>query len=151
MIKLLRIDDRLIHGQVAMAWTKSVSAEHIIVVDDVAAADKMKKMILSLAKPASTGLDIVSVSEFESIYQKNKGKNLIVICGNPETAFNILDKVEDSIKELNLGGMRYGDGKEIVNEHVSLTPDDKEYLEKIKEKGIEIIMQATPNGKSTKY
>lgn len=74
MIKLLRIDDRLIHGQVAMAWTKSVSADYIIVVDDASANDKMKQMILSLAKPVSTGLDIITSADFLSTFEKGKSK-----------------------------------------------------------------------------
>lgn len=43
MIKLVRIDHRLLHGQVVFSWTKSLGISRIIVVDDETANDEMKK------------------------------------------------------------------------------------------------------------
>jgi mannose/fructose/N-acetylgalactosamine-specific phosphotransferase system component IIB len=151
MIKLLRIDDRLIHGQVAMAWTKSVAADHIIVVDDSSANDKMKRMILSLAKPASTGLDIVTTADFLKIFEKRKNQNLMIVTSSPKKAFEIVSVIQEKINSINIGGLRYSDGKEKVNEYVAITTEDKEYLEKLKQLGFTLIMQATPTGKSKYY
>ena len=58
MIKLVRLDYRLLHGQVVFAWTGHVSAQRIIVVDDEAAGDELKKSALTLSKP--TGVKPVS-------------------------------------------------------------------------------------------
>ena len=52
MIKALRIDHRLVHGQVAFTWTHFLAATRIIVIDDKAAADEFQKMALNMAKPA---------------------------------------------------------------------------------------------------
>ncbi|MDT2757168.1 PTS sugar transporter subunit IIB [Enterococcus asini] len=151
MIKLLRIDDRLIHGQVAMAWTKSIAADHIIVVDDPSASDKMKMMILTLAKPASTGLDIVSLSDFKSVYEANKQKNVMIVTSSPRNAFEIVSVIGEPLSTINLGGLRYNDSKEKINEYIALTPEDKDYLQKLKENNYQLIMQATPNGKSKEF
>ena len=53
MIKLTRIDDRLLHGQVAFTWTPALSADCIVIANDKVAKDEFLKMTLNLAKPAS--------------------------------------------------------------------------------------------------
>lgn len=152
MIKLLRIDDRLIHGQVAMAWTKFVSANHIIVVDDASAQDKMKKMILTLAKPAGIDLDIVTVAAFPKVFEKNQDKQLMIVTGSPKDAQEIVSAIfNDDVKQINLGGLRYAPTKEKVNEYIALTSQDKIILKQLKDAGIKVLMQATPTGKVKEY
>ena len=58
MIKLVRLDYRLLHGQVVFAWTGHTGAQRIIVVDDDAATDELKKSALTLSKPAGVRLNI---------------------------------------------------------------------------------------------
>ena len=63
MIKVIRIDHRLLHGQVIFAWTKSQGIERIVVIDNVAAGDDFKKMSLKLSKPADIKLSVFSVDQ----------------------------------------------------------------------------------------
>lgn len=63
MIKLIRIDHRLLHGQVVFSWTKSLGISRIIVVDDETANDEMKKVSLNLSKPVGVTLNIFSVND----------------------------------------------------------------------------------------
>ena len=49
MVKALRVDERLIHGQVAMAWTRDLGIQGIMVADDEAASNEMQKMTLKMA------------------------------------------------------------------------------------------------------
>jgi mannose/fructose/N-acetylgalactosamine-specific phosphotransferase system component IIB len=72
MICQLRIDDRLIHGQVAMAWTRELKIEVIIVINDEVANDEFKKLTLDLAKPMNTKLVILGVND--GIKLLNSGK-----------------------------------------------------------------------------
>lgn len=51
-ISLIRVDDRLIHGQVVMGWTQALGIQQILVADDETAADQGQKMLLLLAVPA---------------------------------------------------------------------------------------------------
>ena len=62
MIKLVRLDYRLLHGQVVFSWCSYVGAQRIIVVDDDAASDELKKAALSLSKPAGVRLNIFSLA-----------------------------------------------------------------------------------------
>ena len=63
MIKALRIDHRLVHGQVAFTWTHFLGATRIIVIDDKAAGDDFQKMALNMAKPAGVKLNVFSVAK----------------------------------------------------------------------------------------
>ncbi|WP_282929912.1 PTS sugar transporter subunit IIB [Anaerococcus sp. Marseille-Q7828] len=151
MIKLFRIDDRLIHGQVAMAWTKFMDVNQIIVVDDESANDKMKSMILNLAKPSSTDLDIVSTSEFIDIYNKYKSKNIMVVIGSIEQAVKILPNLKSEIPYLNIGGIRHKEGRSKITDSVFLSDHEKSMLNEFKDLNIKIVLQATPNGSKTTY
>ena len=63
MIKALRVDHRLVHGQVAFTWTHFLAATRIIVIDDKAAGDDFQKMALNMAKPAGVKLNVFSVEK----------------------------------------------------------------------------------------
>ena len=51
-IRLVRVDDRLIHGQVVAVWLRSVGADRIVIVDDRVAADPFLVEVLTLAAPS---------------------------------------------------------------------------------------------------
>lgn len=63
MIKGLRVDHRLVHGQVAFTWTHFYAATRIIVIDDKSATDEFQKMALNMAKPAGCKLNIFTVEK----------------------------------------------------------------------------------------
>ena len=66
-IRLARIDDRLIHGQVATVWSKQTGVERIIVISDVVAQDKLRKFLLKAAPPGITA-NVITVQKMIQIY-----------------------------------------------------------------------------------
>lgn len=152
MIKLFRIDDRLIHGQVAFAWTRATGTDHIIVADDDSYSNDMKKMTLKLAKPPATQLTIVPISKFDKAYEKYRNKNLMIITGNTESAKNIIKQLSPSdLKSICLGGLRPGEDKKNVASGVSLSNKDFSNLDEITKKGFNVILQETPTSRKTNY
>lgn len=88
-ISLVRIDDRLIHGQVAFGWTTALGINTILVVNDDAKNDQMKSMALNLAKPSNVVLYIRGVAESGEIVQKfasSKKSNVLVLVKTTEDA-----------------------------------------------------------------
>ena len=71
MIKLCRVDHRLLHGQVAYVWCRSLDADAILIVSDAAAKDEMRMATMRLAKPSGIKLVIKSVED--SIKAINRG------------------------------------------------------------------------------
>ena len=84
MIKLVRIDHRLLHGQVVFSWCKQLNIERIIVVDDTTAGDEFQKVSLNLSKPTGTKLNIFSVKETLEKMPKIEQlpENIMMIFGN---------------------------------------------------------------------
>ena len=67
-IRLARIDDRLIHGQVATVWSKQTGVERIIVISDVVAQDKLRKFLLKEAAPPGITANVITVQKMIQIY-----------------------------------------------------------------------------------
>lgn len=152
MIKLFRIDDRLIHGQVAFAWTRATGTDHIIVVDDNAYNDQMQKSILRLGKPANTKLTIVPVSKFKKAYSKYKNSNLMIITSSIGYAKEVIKQVPSAeITEINLGGVRPGEGRKRIGNAVYLSAKELSDLNEIVDTGFDVIIQETPTSNKIKY
>lgn len=107
MIKLTRVDYRLIHGQVAMSWTHALDVDCILLASDAVAKDDMRKAALRLARPSGVKLVIKDVDA--AIEALNSGVtdkySLFIIVETIEDAYRLAKGCKD-IKEINLGGTR---------------------------------------------
>jgi len=101
MIKHLRIDNRLIHGQVAAAWQKYIDAQAIIVCNDAVAKDPLQKMALPLAARGSKVL-VFSIAELLEYVKENPNETLFVIAKFPEDALAILE-AGVKVESVNVG------------------------------------------------
>ena len=70
-IKLARIDDRLIHGQVVTTWVKQHGIEQIIIVNDVIAKDQVQATVMQLAGPAGVKVVLLTVNDFIEAFNTN--------------------------------------------------------------------------------
>ena len=88
MIKLLRIDDRLIHGQVAVYWVNATGADTIVIANDKHATNAMLKMSLTVGKPAGSKMEVLTVAKAVD-YLNNAAhakRKILLICGSCEDA-----------------------------------------------------------------
>ncbi|MBJ5309160.1 PTS sugar transporter subunit IIB, partial [Salmonella enterica subsp. enterica serovar Agona] len=111
MIKLVRIDYRLLHGQVVFAWTRALDIDHIIVANANAAGDAFVSMSLSLAKPAGVSLDIITVEQAAEKLASGKldHKKVMVVLGNTAETLAFAEKVP-GISVINYGGIAQKEG-----------------------------------------
>lgn len=146
MIKLVRIDHRLLHGQVVFAWVNRLNINRIIVVDDVAANDEFKKMSLKLAKPNDVKLNIFAVED--ALNRKEKIKNLpenvAVIFGNTKNCLAFCKELTDEIKEINYGGIPKKMDSVEYDKAVYLNAGELEDSKKLKALGFRLYSQQTP-------
>src|ERR1700739_4396962 len=107
MIKLTRIDDRLVHGQVAFTWTPALGVNCLIVANDKVAKDEFMKMTLGLAKPAGTRMLIKSLKEAAGFLndQKNDSLKILLIINSVKDAAAMVAEVPE-IRSVNIGGLR---------------------------------------------
>ncbi len=137
-IRLARIDDRLIHGQVATVWSKEAGAERIIIVSKEVAEDNIRKTLVRQAAPPGIKVNVVDVPKAIRVYNNPKyaDDTVFYLFTNPN---EVLEMVEGGvpIKSINIGGMRFEDGKTQITKAVSCTPGQVEAFKKLKELGVE--------------
>lgn len=148
-IVLVRIDDRLIHGQVVEGWAKFTKANCIIVANDGVVNNDFQKMVMEIAVPTGIKLEINSVQE--AIKKVCAGKfekdRVIILFSNIK---DILKAIECGLKIdcLNLGGLRYCSGKKQISEAVAVRDEDINDLKKIIGLGVKVEVRLVPTEKS---
>lgn len=156
MIKLCRLDDRLIHGQIATKWSRVLGVDRIVVADDYAASNPIVAKSLLLATPAQFKAAIRSVDEVIKLmaHPKSKEHDVLLICGNPDALLKLVENVE-GITRINIGNwgiLEANDGKERkrVSQFVMASDDEIETFKKIAEKVDDFVFQVTPEAEAKK-
>ncbi|MBC6314913.1 PTS system mannose/fructose/N-acetylgalactosamine-transporter subunit IIB [Listeria grandensis] len=146
-IELVRIDDRLIHGQVVTTWVKQKEIEQILIINDKIANDEVQKSVFDLMAPQDVNVRTFGVEEFIQITKKTqiKRKTLLLLT-NPKDVLELrLGEVHFS--KLNLGGMKYTPDRKQYTKSISLTEEDKANLMKLSELNVDISVQMIPSDK----
>ena len=143
---LARIDSRLLHGQVATAWTKTVKPTRIIVVSDGVAKDELRKNLIEQAAPPGVKANVVPVDKMIQVAKAPRFGNTIamLLFETPQDALRAIEGGVD-VKELNIGSMAHSVGKIAVSKVLSLGKDDVKTFEKLKAKGIQFDVRKVPN------
>lgn len=138
-IVLARIDDRLIHGQVATVWTKATNCQRIIVCDDDVAADTIRATLLKQVAPPGIKSSVVDIAKAVRVYNNPKYENdkCMLLFTNPTS---VLRMVEGGvpIQSVNIGGMSFKEGKRQITNAVSVNDEDVAAFQALHDKGIEL-------------
>lgn len=141
-IKLVNIDDRLIHGQVATTWVNDYAIESIIIVNDVVAKDPVQRSVAGMAVP-NIKVSIFGVEKFLEVIKKTQiKKTTMILFTNPMDALTCLENGL-MFSYLNVSGMRFNDKRQRLHKNMSVTQQEKEAFEALLGKGIDIWMQTT--------
>ena len=144
-ILLLRIDNRLVHGQVGVTWTTSLGANLLVVADDVCARDLLQQQLMSMtAESSGAGIRFFSIEKTINIINKAApSQKIFLICRTPQDARNLIDGGVP-IKDVNVGNMHFEKGKRQLSKKVYINDKDLEDLQYIKSKGINVFIQDVP-------
>lgn len=142
----IRIDDRLIHGQVAAFWTNHFKATRIMVINDQVAADEMQKSVLRMVAPASIRTSIISKeTAYKNIMAgKYEGQRVLVIMKNPKDVIDLIDMGLE-IKEINVGNMAPKEGTKQIKKSVSVTEEDVNVFKELDKRGVEVTSIMVPD------
>ena len=144
-ILLTRIDNRLIHGQVATQWCSSIGANLILVANDVVAGDKLRQGLMDMAAPAYAATRYWTLEKTISTIHKASAKQLIfIVC---ETPSDVLTLVEGGvpIKKVNIGNMHSSPDKKRITGNMYVSEEDVSNIKDIISKGIRVFSQTTPS------
>ena len=143
---LVRVDDRLIHGQVVEGWLPVIQAQRILVAADRPANDEFQKGLMRLAVPEEVAVDVLSVAD--------AGVALKTLSGTPERILLLVPGVDEvvrlvdagaAISEVNVGGLHDAPGRVMIFPHLSLTPGEREQLTALVARGIRVETRALPS------
>ncbi|MSE15321.1 PTS mannose transporter subunit IIAB [Pantoea agglomerans] len=150
-IGLTRIDDRLIHGQVATRWTKETNVQRIIVVSDEVANDHVRKTLLTQVAPPGVTAHVVDVDKMVRVWNNPKyGQDRVMLLfTNPTDVLRVVEQGVD-IKTVNIGGMAFRQGKNQVNNAVSVDEKDIAAFRKLNERNIELEVRKVSSDQKLK-
>jgi len=142
----VRIDNRLVHGQVIESWLPFTDARFIVVANDELAADELRQQIMSIAIPLGIDISFVPVAGAQEHLAAKKllNKDVLVLlasCADARRAF------ESGLvfQRLNLGNLHYGPGKRQLCQHIALSKEDEGCLAFLAGKGVNLDYRCIPS------
>lgn len=142
---LARIDTRLLHGQVATNWSKTVQPDRIIVVSDAVAHDDLRKGLIMQAAPPGIKAHVVPIEKMMKVAKDVRfgDTKAMLLFETPQDALRAIEGGVD-IKTINVGSMAHTKGKIAVNKAISLGAEDIQTFAKLKELGVSFDVRKVP-------
>lgn len=151
MIVEIRVDDRLIHGQVALVWTKKLNAKAIVVANDHASKDQIQQMTLKMATPENVKLAIKSMQDAVQLINNPKAKDMrIFVLVNSICDALFLSENIDDIERINIANVGRFDGvdeteKSKLSSTILLSKSEQVALEQLLASNRKVVHQIVPD------
>jgi len=152
MILKIRIDDRLLHGQVAYSWKARLGYNAIVIASNEAANDELRKAALKMCCPPDTKLATRTIEKAAELLRNEQLKNMkvFVICANPQSAYELVKLIEEK-PIINLGSIQMHEGAKLFSKAVYLNDEDISYLDKLVNEGYFVEVQEVPETSMQNY
>ena len=142
MIVNVRVDHRLLHGQVAMAWNQVLGSDCILIANDSVPNDEIRKAGIKLAKPANTKLVIKNIEALVSgVTDKYK---LFIVVESIADVYKLC-KETGMIDKITLGGVKSREGTRQISKAVFTTPKEEELLKELITDGVTVEIRQVPS------
>ncbi|PAB01617.1 PTS system mannose/fructose/N-acetylgalactosamine-transporter subunit IIB [Enterococcus canintestini] len=141
----IRIDDRLIHGQVATQWTNELGATRIMVINDEIAKNDVQKTVLRMAAPPNVATSIISKETAATNIKSGKyrGQKVLIVVKSPIDILALID-LGLPIKQVNVGNMSVREGTRHVRPTVSVNTQEEQAFNQLLNQGVEITTIMVP-------
>lgn len=150
MVELLRVDERLLHGQVAVTWANAIAPDAILVANDEAATNEMSKLALKMAKPNGVKLAIKTLDEGAALLNNANAKKIkiFVITRTIQDALKLVT-MSDQIHRVNIGGVKKREGGKMLAAGIFLNDEDLDNLRKLRRLVDEVEVRMVPSESRT--
>ena len=146
MIVNVRVDHRLLHGQVAMAWNQVLGSDCILIANDSVPNDEIRKAGIKLAKPANTKLVIKNMeASVEALVSGVTDKYKLFIVVESIADVYKLCKETGMIDKVTLGGVKSREGTRQISKAVFTTPKEEELIKELIADGITVEIRQVPS------
>lgn len=143
-IVLVRIDERLLHGQIRITWGKYAGANTIIVANDEIADNPLLQAPFKGAAGGEYTVLFRSIDHLiSSINKADSRRRILILCKDP---VDVARLVNGGVKfnEVNIGNMHHNSERKQIDKNVSISVQDIEAFKSIRENGIESYIQHMP-------
>ena len=144
---IVRVDDRLVHGQVLAGWVEPLGIRRVIIASDAVAADELERELYRAAVPEGVEFAALPLSEAAEVLGREDGARTMALVGSIAEARRL---VEAGLKpaRLNVGGVHRGPGRVEVLPFVWLTEDEREDCRALAARGVRLEAQMLPDSQS---
>lgn len=141
----VRIDDRLVHGQVCSYWVPYFSVDRIVVVDDLVARDEMRKSVLRLACPDRCKLSIFNAEKAADKFLRNIDRDIkvLILCNRPHPIVQMAD-AGFQVEYVTVGNISSREGSRQIANTAYATPEEWEDFQELARRGVKIFDQMVP-------
>lgn len=140
----VRVDDRLIHGQVAVAWRQHLNYDAICIVDDGIAGDAFMRDVLEMAAPTGVRACVVSAQQAAGALEQLAAKAILVLVKTPQTALQLVE-CGVAIKQVNVGNLGAAPGRKRVLKSILLGREHVAALDALAAQGVKVTFQPVPD------
>lgn len=145
-IGLIRIDDRLVHGQVVTKWMQETRCEKIVIVDNYLFTNSYLTNVFRMAAPRGMDVEVKSAEQFAKEWSEDKlgSERLLVLFKSVKVLKEAFEK-GFKFEKVQIGGIGSAAGRKLVYHTVTLSHEDAEMLKELSEKNVEIFFQCVPD------
>lgn len=147
----LRVDDRLVHGQVVTAWVRELKSKGILVVDDQAAGNSITKKALKMATPAGVSLKVVACDEAGDVVRKVADKPVLVIVRSPMIAEKVVSAAPEVDWTVNVGNVGSADDRKRYSDSVYLDDENYQAAQRMLKRRLKVFMQTVPTQRVNQF
>lgn len=142
----VRIDDRLIHGQVCGYWIPQYSLERIAIVDDLIATDETRKTALKFGMPERCKLSIFDAAKAADKFNRkiDEGIRVMILCNSPRPILRMAESGYQ-VPYITIGNMATKPGAVQIEKNTFVSPEEKEDFVKLIDRGVKVYVQNTPS------
>jgi PTS system mannose-specific IIB component/fructoselysine and glucoselysine-specific PTS system IIB component len=147
-VELMRIDDRLIHGQVVVGWGQPLDIDFIVLVDDEVAGSDWEQELYRMGVPPEMEVRFASVDEAAlSLPEYERDPRRGIVLTGDIASMRRLVEANHHVRRINLGGIHHRTGRVQRLRYVFLSPDEERELRELAGRGIDITAQDVPSAR----
>ena len=148
-VVLVRVDDRLIHGQVVVGWGQALGATHLVLVDDTVSANAWERDLYRMGVPPDMAVEFASVDEAaRRIAEWDGSRRRTILVLNDVAAAVRLCRMAPQVKRVNLGGVHQAPGRRQRLPYVFMTDAEACDLQTLSARGVEVTAQDVPTARA---
>lgn len=153
MIKLVRCDDRLIHGQCIVRVITDFRIERILIVDNFTASNPVLKNIFTMAVPPQVKAVVLTVDEAKGVIDKymENNENVLLLMKSPEIALELFKSIPQLKKEFNIGPMSNRKNTTKVTPYAYLLKEEADAIKSLAEMGVKVYFNQVIDQKRVEW